>query len=182
MRLLLSASLSIACSSCAHGARVAGPTTDAASSLVGQRYRVRWGALDMPGVDDPVDAHTGVFGFLSEGPFEQELEIRASEVETTAIAEDPASPRAPRRLRCVDVRPSPSRITGATKSTVVVLDVQPIGDAPAVPFVVDESTGAKLAIDATKLLDENNAPCDHRMRRRAEWDDNLRRLHERRRR
>lgn len=72
---------------------------------------------------------------------------------------------------------STSRLTGATKTSVVVLDLQPIGGAPALPFAVDADTGAKLPIDATKLFDDENAPCDLRMQRRAAWDDNLRRVH-----
>ena len=58
-----------------------------------------------------------------------------------------------------------------------MLDVQPVGDEPTIPLVVDAVTGERLALDVTHLFDEYGKPCDARQWTRQLWDDNLKRVH-----
>ena len=153
------------------------PEADVARALAGRRYRVRWGALRMPGPDQPIDARTGEHGFPADGPFELEMDVAAGDVHLSVVPADTPLGGATgyRLVGCVDVQPS--NLPGVTRRDVVVLDVQPIGDSPELPLAIDAVTGERLAVDASRLLDENNAPCDRRRRIRDGWDDNLQRLH-----
>jgi hypothetical protein len=153
------------------------PTNHIALALVGHEYRIRYGVVHLPGPDQAVDALTGAYGFQTEGPFERAIHVSPGDVYVSLFPDAPRSPQEPavrRLVACVDIRPS--RLPPPTTGTLIVLDVQPIGDDPHVPLAIDAVTGQTLPGKAAELLDENNTPCDRRLLARAQWDDNLRRL------
>ncbi len=137
--------------------------------------------MELPGPEQAVDARTGFWGFPAEGPFERDFTVSADDVDVSVFPSTddvpPGQPPLHRLVACVDIRPSHVAGVALGRGDVIVLDVQPIGDAPAVPLVLDAVTGERLPIDASRMLDEANEPCDGRLRRRRGWDDNLRRLH-----
>lgn len=149
------------------------PSEELARALAGRRYRVRYGTLPARCLDCPVDARSGSYPEPSEGPFEQEIQVAASDVVVRIASDDGRSERR-RTIACIDLRPSISVAAGRRE---IVLDVQPEGDNPPMPLAVDAVTGERLPVDASTLLDENNGPCDTRLRARTFWDENLRRWH-----
>jgi hypothetical protein len=140
---------------------------------------VRYGTLPARCWDCAVDALSFSSPEPSEGPFEQDVRVQAGEVTVRMVAVGKEErERTHRWIACVDVRPSSTLPSSAGRRTIV-LDVQPVDDSPPMPLAVDAVTGERLAIDVAKLLDENNEPCDSRLRARMFWDDNLRRWHTR---
>ena len=157
------------------------PASEIALALVGREYRVRYGVLQLPDPDQPVDAFTGAYGFQAEGPFERDIRVSPGDIYVSVLPVAPTKrddPAVHRLVACVDIRPS--HLTQTTPGTLIVLDVQPVGDQLAVPLAIDAVTGEPLSIKGSELLDENNSPCDRRLQARMNWDDNLRRLSRRR--
>jgi hypothetical protein len=151
------------------------PEIDFARALEGRRYRVRYGTLRWC-EDCQVDATSSSFPVPAEGPLEQDLRITRGDVSVRiADAPDDCSVKIHRRIACVDVRLS--QVPRVAGRRTIVLDMQPLDDDPSLPLAVDAVTGDRLRIDAEKLVDENDGPCDLRHRARVFWDDNLRRLH-----
>ncbi|MBX3232446.1 MAG: hypothetical protein KIT84_15845 [Labilithrix sp.] len=148
---------------------------DIARALEGRRYRVRFGVLPARCWDCPIDAISAAAPERAEGPFEDETRVKAADV-TVRLVMPPQRERAEHRLvACVDVAPTLTLAPapGGPERRVLVLDVQPLDDAPALPLVLDAVTGEPLAHEVETLFDENNTPCDRRKIARTYWDDNL---------
>ncbi|MDB4995049.1 MAG: hypothetical protein JWM74_2481 [Myxococcaceae bacterium] len=154
------------------------PEEQFARALAGRTYRVRWGTFPPRCEDCAVDARSGSFPMPAEGPFETDVRVVASDVSVrivTGPANDRDAPSPQRLIACVDIKPS--GVPQTANRDTIVLDVQPLGDDPPMPLVVDAVTGERLPLDAGQLADEYSKPCDGRVWARQLWDENLKRVH-----
>lgn len=130
-------------------------------------YRVRYGTFPDRCEECPIDAISASQPVDARGPFERDVQIDPSDVFVRATA-DP-------NVLCVDVQPS--GLPHEEFRHVTILDVEAFDGAVPYPYAIDARTRQRLAVDASKLLDESNFPCDSRLFARRVWDDNLRKWH-----